>query len=133
MVENLRLEAPSRERTIRLRIHDRDDAPLRVRGASVGVPVERLAFEAAPGARYRLRYGAPGLGPPAYDLPRTVGDAALWTATAEEGRLQPPLRLPEASEAPPWTERHPALLWMGLIATVAILGLVTRRALRAAS
>jgi hypothetical protein len=132
IVENLRLEAPGRERTIRLRIHNRDDVPLGVRGVSVGVPVERLAFEAARGARYRLRYGAPGLGPPAYDLPRTVGDVALWTATAEEGRLRPPFLLPEVSDSPPWTERHPALLWVGFIATVVILGLVTRRALRAA-
>jgi hypothetical protein len=131
-VENLRLEVPGRERTIRLRIHNRDDAPLAVRAVSVGVPVERLAFEAAPGARYRLRYGAAGLGAPTYDLPRTVGDTALWTATAEEATLQPPARIPPLEEPVPWTERHPALLWTGLVATVVVLGLVTRRALRAA-
>ena len=131
-VENLRLEVPGRERTIRLRIHNRDDAPLDVRGVSVGVPVERLAFEAGSAGRYRLRYGAPGLGAPSYDLPRTVGDTALWTATAADGALQPPVRVPPLEQRPPWTERHPALLWVGLVATVVALGLVTRRALRAA-
>jgi hypothetical protein len=133
MVEGLRIELPGRERTLRLRIHNRDDAPLEIRGVSVGVPVERLAFEASPEKRYRLRYGAPGLGAPAYDLPRTVGDVALWTATAAEGTLQMPVRVPRASEQPAWTDRHPALLWAGLIATVLVLGLVTRRALRAAT
>jgi hypothetical protein len=47
--------------------------------------------------------------------------------------LQPPVRVPAASDLPPWTERHPALLWAGLVATVLVLGLVTRRALRAAA
>jgi hypothetical protein len=132
-VESLRLEVPGRERTLRVRIHNRDDVPLQVRAVTVAAPVERLAFEAAAQARYRLRYGAPRLGAPAYDLPKTVGDAALWTATAEEARLQPPVRVPAASDLPPWTERHPALLWAGLVTTVIVLGLVTRRALRAAA
>lgn len=131
-VESLRLELPGRQRTLRLRIHNRDDAPLGLGAVTVGVPVERLAFEAAPQRRYRLRYGAPALTAPAFDLPRTVGDAALWTAAAEEGRLHPPVPLAAPSERVPWTDRHPALLWAGLVITVAVLGLVTRRALRAA-
>src|SRR6185503_17680195 len=53
-VESLRIELPGRQRTLRLRIHNRDDAPLALGGAvTVGVPVERLAFEAAPERRYR--------------------------------------------------------------------------------
>jgi uncharacterized protein DUF3999 len=131
-VESLRLELPGRQRTLRLRIHNRDDSPLVIGGVTVGVPVERLAFEALPDRRYRLRYGAPGLGAPAFDLPRTVGDAARWTANAAEGRLQPPARLAAPAPRIPWTDRHPALLWAGLLATVVVLGLVTRRALRAA-
>ena len=131
-VESLRMELPGRQRTLRLRVRNRDDAPLSIRGVTVGVPVERLAFEAALQSRYRLRYGAPGLAAPAFDLPRTVGDVALWTATAAEGRLQPPVPIPAATVRLPWTDRHPALLWAGLLATVVVLGLVTRRALRAA-
>jgi hypothetical protein len=41
-----------------------------------------------------------------------------------------PLAAPRARI--PWTERHPALLWAGLVITVVVLGLVTHRALRAA-
>jgi hypothetical protein len=132
-VENLRLDLSGRHRTLRLRIHNRDDAPLALGAVSVGVPVERLAFEAVPERRYRLRYGAPALGAPAFDLPRTVGNAALWTAAAEEGRLALPVPVAVPAARIPWTERHPALLWAGLLATVVILGLVTRRALRAAA
>ena len=129
-LENLRLELPGRQRTLRLRVHNRDDMPLAIRAVTAGVPVERLAFEATPQGRYRLRYGAPALGAPAYDLPRTVGDAALWTANAAEGRLQPPVPVPPVEARVPWTERYPALLWAGLVGTVLVLGLVTRRALR---
>jgi hypothetical protein len=131
-VENLRLELSGRHRTLRLRIHNRDDAPLVLGAVTAGVPVERLAFEAATQGRYRLRYGAPALAAPAFDLPRTVGDAALWTASAAEARLAPPAPIPPAPLRLPWTDRHPALLWAGLLATVIILGLVTHRALRAA-
>jgi Protein of unknown function (DUF3999) len=131
-VENLRLELPGRQRTLRLRIHNRDDAPLSLGAVTVGVPVERLAFEAAPAKRYRLRYGAPALAAPAFDLPRTVGDVALWTATAAEGRLQPAVPLAAPSRRVPWTDRHPALLWAGLLAAVVVLGFVTHRALSAA-
>jgi hypothetical protein len=131
-VENLRLDLPGRHRTLRLRIHNRDDAPLALGAVSVGVPVERLAFEALPQKRYRLRYGAPALAAPTFDLPRTVGDAALWTATAEEGRLEAPVPVPVPAARIPWTERHPALLWGGLLLTVVVLGFVTHRALRAA-
>jgi hypothetical protein len=131
-VESLRLELPGRHRTLRLRIHNRDDAPLALGAVSVGVPVERLAFEAAPEKRYRLRYGAPALTAPAFDLARTAGDPARWTAGAVDARLAPPAPVAAPPARVPWTERHPALLWIGLVATVVVLGLVTHRALRAA-
>ena len=131
-VENLRLELVGRHRVLRLRIHNRDDAPLALGAVSVGVPVERLAFEAVAERRYRLRYGAPALPAPAFDLPRTVGNAALWTAGADEARLAPPVPVPATPARIPWTDRHPALLWAGLLATMLVLGLVTHRALRAA-
>ena len=99
--------------------------PLHDRGASrVLAPVERLAFEAAPGARYRLRYGdARRLAPPSYDLARTVGDAGLFAASGRRGGPAAPAAVPRGLEPrPPWTERHPALLWAGLLAVVVVAG-----------
>ena len=129
--ESLTLAVRGREQWLRVRVKNADDRPLAIRGVSLRAPVERLLFEAAPGGRYRLVYGSPTAPPPDFDLPRTVGDVARWGATASAAGLGSPRRL-DAQEAPPrpWTERHPALLWAGLVAVVAALGLLTAAALR---
>jgi hypothetical protein len=129
--EGLSLQAWGRERAIRLRIRNRDDRPLDVRGVTVFAPVERIVFEALAGRRYRLTYGVPDLAPPSYDLARTVGGDESWAATAVFVRLGPPARHGTSAGVPPWTERHPALLWTGLAVAVGILGALTWRALRA--
>jgi Protein of unknown function (DUF3999) len=128
-----RLAVSGRERRVRLRIRNRDDAPLDIRGASLVVPRERLLFEAGPGRQYRLVYGAARASAPSFDLARTLGDPVAWSASAQPGRLSPPLRTGAAPLAqPPWTERHPALLWAGLVLVTLALGGLTWRALRGA-
>lgn len=131
--ECLRLDVSGRERVLRLRIRNRDDRPLAIQGATALVPVERLAFDARPGGSYRLRYGDPRMAPPSYDLARTAGDPALFAARARPGQLLAPQLVPASPlPPPPWTERNPTLLWVGLLAVVTALGAVTWRALRMA-
>jgi hypothetical protein len=130
--ESRRVDVAGRERVLRVRIRNRDDAPLGSITATVMAPVERLAFEAAPGRAYSLRYGTPARSAPAYDLARTAGDPALFAARGREARLGTPSMVPLKSEAPAWTDRHPALLWAGLLAVVLALGALTHRALKAA-
>jgi hypothetical protein len=131
--EGVRVDVSGRERVLRLRIRNRDDRPLGIRGAAVMVPVERLAFDARAGASYRLRYGDFRLAAPSYDLARTAGDPALFAARATEAVLAPPETLPvEPAAPPPWTERNPAAVWAALVAVVTALGAVTWRALRTA-
>ena len=131
--EGARLDVSGRERVLRLRIRNRDDRPLAIRGATVMVPVERLAFDVQPGASYRLRYGDPRLAAPSYDLARTAGDPALFAARAIEAALGAPEPVRAAAAAPPpWTERNPGAVWAALIAVVSLLGAVTWRALRIA-
>jgi hypothetical protein len=126
--ECLRVEADGRARVLRLRLRNRDDQPLRVRGVSAVAPVERILFEASPGGEYTLTYGAPDLGAPTYDLARTLGEDPE-AGTAELG---PPIRRDVVADVLPWTERHPVLLWVGLLLVVATLGALTWRALRSA-
>jgi len=130
--ECLRLEATGRARVLRVRIRNRDDRPLEVRGVTVVVPQERLVFEAVSPHRYRLTYGDASLEPPVYDVERTVGDASLWIAQSSEGRWGAPTVRVRQTPMPPWTERYPALLWAGLVAAVGLLAGVTWRALQAA-
>ncbi|HKR96568.1 MAG TPA: hypothetical protein VJW55_14430 [Candidatus Angelobacter sp.] len=43
---------------------------------------------------------------------------------------------PEYAERPdgrPWTERHPAVLWIAIIAAVAILGALALRSMKSAA
>lgn len=131
--ECLRVEARGRERSLRLRVRNRDDRPLRVRGVVAGVPVERLLFEATAPGGYRLTYGLAARPAPVYDLARTAGDLAAWAQTARTGSLGPVRRRasPVVDDLP-WTERHPALLWAGLLAVVVALGGLTLAALRRA-
>lgn len=129
--EQLRIDVAGRERMLRLRIRNRDDQPLRLRRVAVLTPVERLVFDAQAGRAYRLSYGSDALDAPVYDVARTVGDPAIWIAQAAEGRLGPPSHGPSRESRVAWTERHPMLVWAGLLALVLLLGTITWRALRA--
>ena len=73
-------------RAARAHPQPRRRAAARSRGVTVMAPVERLAFEAAPGRRYRLDLRRSPAPAPAYDLARTVGDPALFAARAPRGR-----------------------------------------------
>ena len=129
--EVLRVEAGARESMLRVRILDRDDAPLDLRAVTLRAPVERLLFEARAGRSYALEYGRPGQGTPAYDLPRTV-DAAAWSREAVPAALGPPQPLQVAHRGA-WADRHPGLLMGGLAVAVAALAALTWRAVRAAA
>jgi hypothetical protein len=131
-LESLRLDVVGRERHLRLRIGNADDRPLAIRSVKVIAPVERLLFEAAAGESYRLTYGDAKLGPPSFDLARTMGDPEAWGASARSAKLGPPRRL-SSPPGVPWTEAHPALLWAGLLAAVLALGGLTWRALGSSS
>ena len=126
--QSLRLDISGREEVIRLRIPNGDDRPLQIRSCVVLVPVERVVFEAAAGETYRLTYGQEELRGPEFDLARTVGPLDRWTQEAVPGRLGPAAG--KGAPASPWTERHPALLFGGLLGAVAVLGLLTWRALK---
>ena len=130
VAESRRVEVAGRHRVVRVRIRNRDDAPLQIAGVTVMAPVERVAFEAAPGRTYRLTYGDQRRPAPAYDLARTVGDPALFAARAREGTLGPPVQTVPEAAATPWTDRNPALLWTSLVVVVLTLGALTRQALR---
>lgn len=127
--ECLRLAVWGREPALRVRLANRDDQPLEVRGVTAHVPVERVVFEAGPGRLYRLAYGSgqPALG---FDLAATVGDVTAWSADARPAALGESRRLVAPPAELPWTDRHPVLLWGGLIAVVLALAGLTWRALR---
>jgi hypothetical protein len=92
----------------------------------------RLCFESVANAAYMLYYGDSALAFPRYDY------ATLFApqATAVAGTLGPEQANPAYQARPddrPFTERHPALMWVALIAVIALLGGVALRSPRAPS
>jgi hypothetical protein len=77
-----------------------------------------------------LYYGDPGLPAPVYDYERLFV-AAEKPLGAELGGevLNPGFRPPPAEERP-FTERHPEVLWIALIAVICALGVVALKSSR---
>jgi hypothetical protein len=108
-------------------IDNGDDVPLTLKSVRLEMLQRNLCFEAAAGRQYKLDYGDPALSPPRYDYARLFArraDAAQATAGPEE--LNPAYE-PRPDERP-FTEKHPMLLWIVLIAVIALLGAIALRA-----
>jgi hypothetical protein len=107
-------------------IDNGDDAPLSIASVRLQMLERTLCFEAAANARYALYYGDRALPYPRYDY------ATLFTAQANASPIAAgpeqlnPIYQPRPDERP-FTERHPALLWVALIVVIAILGTIALR------
>jgi len=107
-------------------VHNQDDAPIEIQSVTLQMIARTLCFDASPGAAYTLYYGDSLLSPPRYDY------AALFTPdkNAAVASLGPALLNPQYQPRPdtrPFTEKHPALLWIVLIAAILLLGLIALR------
>jgi hypothetical protein len=107
-------------------IHNEDDAPLDIQSVSLQMVARILCFDAEPGTSYRLYYGDAALHAPHYDY------AQLFTldkhaAQATPGPEQQNPQYEPRPDTRPFTEKHPALLWIALIAAIFVLGVVAIR------
>ena len=111
-------------------IHNGDDAPLKITGARLQQYERRIYFDADSGAQPKIYYGDAKLETPIYDY------AKLFQKDANAAQVQ--LGAEEANAAytgrpddRPWSERHPAVLWVAVIAAVLILGSIALRSMKA--
>ncbi len=107
-------------------IHNGDDAPIDLQSVSLQMVKRTLCFDAQPGAGYKLYYGDDTLNAPRYDY------AELFSLekNAAQATLGPEKRNPNYRSRPdtrPFTEKHPALLWIALIAAIFLLGVIALR------
>ena len=120
--------AEARARYWRVSVLNRNDLPIAGLAFQLEGTPRHVVFRQEPGATYRLVYGHPRTAGPEYDLPRLIPreelEAALAVGLGDES-VNTAYQSPE-----PWTERHPALLWLALVVAVAVLGMLTLRALR---
>jgi Protein of unknown function (DUF3999) len=131
--ERLAIDAPTEDfispAKWTITIDNGDDTPLTVGSAQLQMLQRDLCFEAAGNARYTLFYGDGALSAPQYDY-ATLFRPQANTALAKEGPEQANPAYQPRPDDRPFTEKHPALLWVVLIAVIALLGAIALRSAR---
>jgi Protein of unknown function (DUF3999) len=102
-----------------------DDVPVSLKSVRLEMLERTMCFDAA-GAAYSLHYGDAALAAPRYDYARLFSPQPnALQATVGQERLNPGWQ-PRPDERP-FTERHPLLLWVALVAVIALLGAIALR------
>jgi hypothetical protein len=131
--ERLTIDAPTlsfdTESRWTITIDNGDDAPLTLESVRLQMLERNLCFEAAPNARYALYYGDPALTAPHYDY-ATLFTPQADAATETGGAEQPNPAYQSRPDERPFTEKHPGLLWVALIAVIALLAGIALRSAR---
>jgi hypothetical protein len=97
-----------------------DDPPVSLQSVRMEMLERTLCFDAATNTAYMLRYGDPALAPPQYDYARLFSPLANpLQATGGPEKLNPSWQA--RPDERPFTEKHPVLLWVALIAVIALL------------
>ena len=113
-------------------IENGDDAPLRLESVRLQMLERDLCFEADANGAYVLYYGDPALAAPRYDY------ATLFTPQANAPQIAAGPEQPNPVYQPrpdtrPFTEKHPALLWVALAVVIVLLGAIALRSFKAAT
>jgi hypothetical protein len=106
----------------RIEIHNDSNPLLNISGVAASGTVYRLLFLPRTGAQYALRYGAPNVVAPRYDLGALLADLATRPAAAA-WQMAAPVEQTVASTLTPWwtAQRQRVLLIGALVAVVAVL------------
>jgi hypothetical protein len=110
-------------------IHNGDDTPLRITSAHLLQIERRIYFDSDAALQPWIYYGDEKLGRPEYDYAKlfqkekTAVPIALGAEEVNAAYTGRP-------DGRPWSERHPAILWITIIAAVLILGGVAVRSLK---
>jgi hypothetical protein len=118
-------------KTIEVIIDNGDDPPLKIRSARLQQCEHRLYFDAPASGALTLYYGDEKLDPPVYDYAKLFL-LAKDAAPAQLGAEQANAAYTGRPDERPWTERHPAVLWIAIVAAVLILGAIALRSMKTA-
>ena len=119
-------------RYLRVEITNEDNPPLEFAGAELSRHVYLVRFPAQSGSQLRLFFGNPNARAPKYDISHYAQRlAARGVAAAAHGT---PVANPlfGATRAPtPWSEKHRVILWLALLAGIAVLAALIVSQMRA--
>jgi uncharacterized protein DUF3999 len=122
--ERLTIEAPREQFDTpskwTITIANGDDVPISLKTVRLEMLERNLCFDAAADAGYTLYYGDPALSAPQYDYARLFSPQpnALQASIAPE---QMNAGYQDRPDDRPFTEKHPILLWVTLVAAIAVL------------
>jgi Protein of unknown function (DUF3999) len=118
-------------KTIKVIIDNGDDPPLKIKSARLQQLEHRLYFDALASGSLTLYYGDEKLDPPVYDYAKLFL-LAKDAAPAQLGTEQANAAFTGRPDERPWTEKHPAVLWIAIVAAVLILGAIAVRSMKTA-
>lgn len=125
--------AATGHKTIKVVVHNGDDPPLKLTGARLQQLERRLYFDApAVASQLTLYYGDEKLEAPVYDYAKLFQQDKA-AAQAQLGSEESNPSFTGRPDDRPWSERHPAVLWIAIIAAVLVLGALALRSMRAAT
>jgi hypothetical protein len=116
-------------KTIKVIIDNGDDPPLKIKSARLQQLEHRLYFDAPASGALTLYYGDEKLDPPVYDYAKLFL-LAKDAAPAQLGAEQANAAYTGRPDERPWTERHPAVLWIAIVAAVLVLGAIALRSMK---
>ncbi|HEU4414065.1 MAG TPA: DUF3999 family protein [Candidatus Angelobacter sp.] len=119
------------DKSLKVVIHNGDDQPLQ-QHASLQQQERRIYFDAPAGAPLTLYYGDEKLDPPVYDYAKLFQMEANASAV-RMGAEQTNAAYSGRPDERPWTERHPVVLWIAILAAVAVLGAIALRSMKTAA
>lgn len=119
-------------KALKIIIDNGDDPPLKLKSARLQQLEHRLYFETPASAPLTLYYGDEKLEPPVYDYAKLFL-LAKDAASAQLGAEQRNAAYAGRPDERPWTERHPAVLWIAIVAAVLVLGAIAVRSMKTAA
>jgi len=117
------------QRILKAVIQNGDDRPLKITGAHLQQWERRIYFDSEAGERAWVYYADEKLGAPEYDYAKLFQKSAAVQAVALDPEVNNAAYVPRPDDRP-WSDQHPALLWIAILAAVIILGTVALRSLK---
>ena len=117
------------QKSLSVVIYNGDDPPLKISGARLQQHERRVYFDGPASGALALYYGDEKLESPIYDYAKLFQrekNAAPVQVGTEAGNSAYMGRPDDR----PWSERHPAVLWIAIVAAVLILGAVALRSMK---
>ena len=117
------------QRILKAVIQNGDDPPLKITGVHLLQWERRIYFDSDTGAPLWLYYGDEKLAAPEYDYAKLFQKDAAAQAVALDSEVINAAYVSRPDDRP-WSDQHPALLWIAILAAVIILGTVAVRSLK---